>query len=63
MYDEDGFLVANPIGRYTLGDRDKLTFNKDGSLDFLVRHDTPTAGQSNWLPAPKGRLALTVRLY
>jgi hypothetical protein len=63
MYDEDGFLVANPIGRYTLGDRDKLTLNEDGSLDLLVQHDTPTTGQSNWLPAPKGRFALTMRLY
>ena len=63
MYDEDGFLVANPIGRYTLGDRDKLTFNEDGSLDLLIQHEAPAANQSNWLPAPKGRFALTMRLY
>jgi hypothetical protein len=63
MYDEDGFLVANPIRRYTLGDRDELDFNSDGSLDILVQHAEPDDPKANWLPAPVGKFAVTMRIY
>lgn len=63
MYDADGFLVDNPIGRYTLGDRDPLHFNSDGSLDILIQHTVPEADEANWLPAPAGKFAVTMRLY
>ena len=63
MYDADGFLVDNPIGRYTLGDRDALHFNDDGSLDILIQHAAPAADKANWLPAPAGNFAVTMRLY
>ena len=63
MYDENGFLVENPIGRYTLGDRDALALNEDGSLDVLIQHDAPQGSQDNWLPAPAGEFAVTMRLY
>jgi len=63
MYDADGFLVDNPIGRYTLGDRDALHFNSDGSLDVLIQHTAPEADKANWLPAPAGKFAVTMRLY
>ena len=63
MYDADGFLVDNPIGRYTLGDRDPLHFNSDGSLDILIQHTVPEADKANWLPAPAGKFAVTMRLY
>ncbi len=63
MYDEQGFLIANPIGRYAIGDRDKLQYNPDGSLDILIQHQQPENLQSNWLPAPPAAFALTMRLY
>ncbi|QFU74377.1 DUF1254 domain-containing protein [Halioglobus maricola] len=63
MYDANGFLVENPIDRYTLGDRDTLVFNEDGSLDVLIQHDAPLGSQDNWLPAPAGEFAVTMRLY
>ena len=63
MYDQEGFLVDNPIGRYAIGDRDPLQFNPDGSLDLLIQHERPAAMESNWLPAPKGTFALTMRIY
>ena len=65
MYDAEGFQVANPIGRFAIGDRDALQFNTDGSLDLYVQNENPGSGkESNWLPAPKsGALSLTMRLY
>jgi hypothetical protein len=63
MYDERGFLIDNPIGRYAIGDRDSLAFNPDGSLDILIQHEQPDAKASNWLPAPADAFAVTMRLY
>lgn len=63
MYDQAGFLVANSIGRYAIGDRDALSFNEDGSLDLYIQHSEPQGRDSNWLPAPQGVFALTMRIY
>lgn len=63
MYDERGFLIDNPAGRYALGDRDPLLFNADGSLDILIQHKAPQKNVSNWLPAPAEAFAVTLRLY
>ena len=63
MYDEQGFLVDNSLGRYAIGDRDSLAFNADGSLDLLIQHRPPAGMVSNWLPAPIGDFSLTMRIY
>jgi hypothetical protein len=63
MYDENGFLIKNPINRYAIGDRDPLTFNPDGSLDILIQHEQPDQEEQNWLPAPADGFAVTLRLY
>lgn len=65
MYDEQGFQVANPINRFAIGDRDKLKFNADGSLDLYIQHENPgPEKEANWLPAPAGgTLGITLRLY
>ena len=64
MYDADGYFVKNPIKRYSIGDRDKLEFNQDGSLDVYLQHLSPgKAKQSNWLPAPADNFNLVIRLY
>ncbi|HOM77346.1 MAG TPA: DUF1214 domain-containing protein [Anaerohalosphaeraceae bacterium] len=65
MYDEEGFQVSNRINRFAIGDRDKLKFNTDGSLDIYIQSDSPGADrESNWLPSPaKGKLGVTMRLY
>lgn len=65
MYDAEGFQVANPLNRFAIGDRDKLTYNADGSLDIYIQSDQPAADKvSNWLPAPaSGVLGVTMRLY
>lgn len=64
LYDHDGFQVANPLNRCALGDRDPLRYNADGSLDLLIQHQSPgPEREANWLPAPRGPLALLMRLY
>lgn len=65
MYDERQLFAANPLGRYAIGDRDNLKFNKDGSLDIYIQRTSPgKERESNWLPAPKsGAFTLTMRLY
>ena len=64
LYDKDGFPSANRLNRNAIGDRDKLRFNADGSLDILFQHESPGADlESNWLPAPKDAFNLTMRLY
>jgi hypothetical protein len=65
MYDERQLFTANPIGRYAIGDRDPLHFNKDGSLDIYFQRESPgNALEPNWLPTPaKGPFTLTMRLY
>jgi hypothetical protein len=64
MYDAEHFFVDNPLNRYTLSPRDKLTPNPDGSTDLYIQADSPGADkESNWLPAPKDRFNLMLRLY
>jgi hypothetical protein len=64
MYDEAHRLVANPLERYRIGDRDKLKSNADGSLDIWIGSANPGEGkESNWLPAPKGEFNLMLRIY
>ncbi len=64
MYDEKMYMTNNPIRRYAIGDRDKLQYNKDGSLDIYIQHASPgKSRESNWLPAPKGRFDVVLRMY
>ncbi len=63
-YDKDGYFIANPINRYAIGDRDRLKFNLDGSLDLYIQSTNPGPDrESNWLPAGDGIFNLTIRLY
>ena len=64
MYGPDQFFVDNPINRYAIGDRDKLAFNPDGSLDLYIQRESPGKDkESNWLPAAADRFDMTLRLY
>ncbi|MER2509500.1 DUF1254 domain-containing protein [Amaricoccus sp.] len=64
MYDEKYFFVANPIDRYSISERQSLQANADGSVDILIQHESPGKDkESNWLPAPKDRFVLMLRLY
>jgi len=64
LYDKDGFQAPNALSRFALGDRDKLKFNGDGSLDIYIQNAAPGADkEANWLPAPTGEFNLAMRLY
>ena len=63
VYVKRGYLTKNSIRRYTIGDRDNLKFNNDGSLDILIQHRQPADGISNWLPAHADSFTVTMRLY
>lgn len=64
MYDENFFFVANPINRYSISAREKLKANPDGSIDLHIQNESPGKDkEANWLPAPKGKFQLMLRLY
>lgn len=61
----DGMLIANPINRYSIGDRTEgVQYGPDGALSIYVQHDAPSDDEkANWLPAPEEPFYLTIRLY
>jgi hypothetical protein len=66
MYDEpDYHLVANPIDRYSIGDRTPgLRLNSDRSVTIHMQSDSPGPDkEANWLPSPPGRFRPILRAY
>jgi hypothetical protein len=66
MYDiPDFYLVANPINRYSIGDRTPgLTYGDDGSVTLYVGANSPGEDkEANWLPAPDGQFRPVLRMY
>jgi hypothetical protein len=64
MYDTDFFFVPNSINRYDLAQRDRLITNPDGSADLYLQRESPgNDKEANWLPAPKGKFDLVLRMY
>jgi hypothetical protein len=66
MYDvPEFFLVANPIDRYSIGDRTPgLRHDDDGALTLVLQRDDPGDDErSNWLPTPPGAFRPILRMY
>lgn len=64
LYNSKQAFVANPLGRYAIGDRDRLRYNRDGSLDIFIQNARPQGSRAaNWLPAPPDAFNLTLRVY
>jgi hypothetical protein len=65
LYDERHLLSDNPLGRHSLGERDGLSFNQDGSLDIFIQRASPGHNETqNWLPTPgSGKFEMSLRLY
>jgi hypothetical protein len=58
-----GYLVANPINRYSVGDRSGLVQGADGSIDMYIQHVATVGHEANWLPSPSGDFLLWLRDY
>jgi hypothetical protein len=63
MADGKERFVANPIDRYSVGDRSGLAQDPDGSVDIFIQNTAPAGHESNWLPAPPDRFVLWLRAY
>jgi hypothetical protein len=64
LYNAAGFLAANPIGRYSIGDETPgLVRGAGGSLTIVVSASRPSETDVNWLPAPTGAFSLVLRVY
>jgi hypothetical protein len=64
LYNSAGFLVANPIDRYSVGNGTSgLARGAGGSLTIVVSAGRPRASGVNWLPAPTGAFSLVLRVY
>jgi hypothetical protein len=66
MYDTPTFyLVANPIDRYSIGDRTPgLHVAHDGSITITMSAASPgPEREANWLPAPAGTFRPILRMY
>jgi hypothetical protein len=66
MYDvPDFYLVANPIDRYSIGDRTpRLQTGRDGSVTIYLQSDSPgPSKETNWLPTPAGAFRPIMRMY
>ncbi|PJG42428.1 hypothetical protein XA39_12680 [Acinetobacter tandoii] len=65
MYDHNHFFHQNEINRYSVGTKNKsLKYNADGSLTIYIQNQCPSGDKvSNWLPAPKDDIAMTIRAY
>jgi hypothetical protein len=64
MYDDQMFFVANPINRYSMSLRTNPKLEPDGSLVINIQNESPGPDrQANWLPSPKGKFHLMLRLY
>ena len=66
MYDTpDFFLVANPIDRYSIGDRTPgLHTEDDGSLIIVMAPEKPSEPErrANWLPTAAGTFRPILRM-
>jgi hypothetical protein len=65
LYNAEHFFNNNPLGRYSLGTKNKtLKYNADGSLTLYAGAKSLGADkESNWLPAPNGTFSLYIRCY
>lgn len=67
MYElPSSLLSANPLNRYLLNSPmlPQFKLDADGGLTLLIQHESPGKDkESNWLPSPRGRFFMAMRLY
>ena len=65
LYGPDMNFVANPIDRYSIGDRTQgLVYDTDGGVTIYLQKDAPGGDKDhNWLPTGGGTFNLMMRTY
>ena len=64
LYGANSYQVPNNINRFAVSSWMPFKYNPDGSLDLYFQNESPGAEkEANWLPAPKARFNLTMRIY
>jgi hypothetical protein len=65
LYDDQGYLIANPLERHAIKSGDALVHEPDGSLVLYLQPDDPGPDhRANWLPTPADqRFELSLRAY
>jgi hypothetical protein len=65
LYDDNGYLIANPLDRYAVRPGEGLVYEPDGSLVIdLQPVDPGPERRANWLPTPRGQTyELSLRAY
>lgn len=64
MCDENMFFITNPINRYSMSVRTNPKCEPDGSLVIYIQNESSGADkEANWLPGPKGKFHLMLRMY
>ena len=61
-YNEENFLIDNPIDRYCVNDRSDFALNEDGTLDIILSKEAPE-DTFNWLPVSDEEFHLFMRIY
>jgi hypothetical protein len=64
-YNQDLFLIPNPINRYTINQfTPGVKYDADRSLDIYVQSTPPAGHKSNWLPSTSaGQFEVILRMY
>lgn len=64
VYESDGFLSENAIGRYALGSNSGLSANEEGEIVITFAAEKPDGvPQENWLPVPEDTFEVTLRMF
>jgi hypothetical protein len=63
VYEDVSLVIAERSGRPTLGDRDDLRHDPDGSTVVLLQSEPPDRDDANWIQTPRGPFSLALRLF
>jgi hypothetical protein len=57
-------ILLAGVNKLTVSPRNKLKYNKDGSLTLYFQNKSPGKDkEANWLPAPEGLFTLCLLVY
>ncbi|WP_158305819.1 DUF1254 domain-containing protein [Parvularcula bermudensis] len=64
VYNDQGFLVENPLNKYAVGSNTGLVADENGTITVHFATKQPEGvPEANWLPVPDGPFEVTLRMY